>query len=58
MVALVRLRVMAVKVGNSVRVAIPREILDASGVKEGDTLYIDYDETSRRILISRNGTRA
>lgn len=58
MVTLVRLRVMAVKIGNSVRVAIPREILNASGIDAGDTLYIDYDESSHRIVISRNGGRA
>jgi antitoxin component of MazEF toxin-antitoxin module len=53
---LVRVKVKAVKIGNSVRVAIPRDVLDASGVKEGDILSIDYDEKSGLITIRKEIT--
>jgi len=48
--AMVRLAVKAIRVGNSVRVAIPIEILKASGVEEGDTLMVDFDEKENRIV--------
>ena len=41
---LVKLKVKAMKVGNSVRVAIPSEICEVCGIKIGDTLLIDHDE--------------
>ena len=50
---MVKLRVRAIKVGNSVRVAIRKEILEAAGIVQGDNLLIDYDEKSRRITIEK-----
>ncbi len=48
---MVKLRVKAIKVGNSIRVAIPSEILKITRIKEGDTLLIDYDEKSHEITL-------
>ena len=39
--------------GNSIRVAIPTEVLEAAGVKVGDTLQIDYDEKLGRITLEK-----
>jgi bifunctional DNA-binding transcriptional regulator/antitoxin component of YhaV-PrlF toxin-antitoxin module len=52
---LVRLRVKTVKVGNSVRVALPSEILEAAKVRIGETLYIDYDADSKQIVLTKEG---
>jgi len=55
---LVKLTVKAIKVGNSIRVAIPAEILKSAHVSEGDTLLMDYDGKSDRIVIEKeNGAR-
>ena len=54
MTYLVKLSVKAVKVGNSIRVAIPSEILKIAEIKEGDTLLIDYDETSRKVTLEKS----
>ncbi len=51
--SLVKLRVKAIKVGNSIRVAIPSEILKVAKVKEGDVLLIDYNEKSDEITLRR-----
>jgi bifunctional DNA-binding transcriptional regulator/antitoxin component of YhaV-PrlF toxin-antitoxin module len=53
---MVKLRVNAVKVGNSVRVAIPSEVLKAADISVGETLLIDYDEKQRRIVIEKAGS--
>jgi len=50
---LVKIRVKAVQVGNSVRVAIPSEVLNAAGIKKGDTLLIDYDEKRHTITLEK-----
>jgi AbrB family looped-hinge helix DNA binding protein len=50
---LVKLRVKAMKVGNSVRVAIPSEIRAIAGIKEGDELLMDYDEASRKVTLEK-----
>jgi len=50
---LVKIEVKALKVGNSLRVAIPKEIRAVSGIKEGDVLLIDYDESTRRITLEK-----
>ena len=50
---MVKLRVRAIRVGNSVRVAIPTEILEVSGVREKDSLLIDYDERSKTITLEK-----
>lgn len=50
---MVKLKVRAIKVGNSVRVAIRKEILEAAGIRPGDDLLIDYDEKLRRITIEK-----
>jgi bifunctional DNA-binding transcriptional regulator/antitoxin component of YhaV-PrlF toxin-antitoxin module len=50
---LVKLTVKAIRVGNSVRVAIPSEVLQAAGVKVGDTLVIDYDEKEHQITLEK-----
>ena len=50
---LVKLRVKAIKVGNSLRVAIPSEIREAAGIEEGDELLIDYDDSSRKVTLEK-----
>jgi bifunctional DNA-binding transcriptional regulator/antitoxin component of YhaV-PrlF toxin-antitoxin module len=50
---MVKMKVKAVKVGNSVRVAIPSEVLNAAGIKKGDVLLIDYDEKRRMITLEK-----
>ena len=50
---MVKIPVKAIKVGNSVRVAIPSEVLKAASVKAGDGLLIDYDEQTRRIVLEK-----
>jgi len=50
---LVKIRVKAVQVGNSVRVAIPSEVLNAAGIKRGDALLIDYDEKRHTITLEK-----
>lgn len=54
--ALVKIRVKAVRVGNSVRVVIPVEVLKASGIRVGDQLLIDYDEKLGKITIEKAST--
>jgi len=49
----VKLKVKAMRVGNSIRVAIPSEIRNVAGIKEGDELLIDYDETSRKVTLEK-----
>jgi len=51
---MVKIRVKAVMVGNSVRVAIPSEVLKVAGIKVGDTLLVDYDETRNRVTLEKN----
>ncbi len=48
----------AIKVGNSVRVAIPSEVLKAANVKAGDEMLIDYDEQLRRIVLEKADRRS
>jgi AbrB family looped-hinge helix DNA binding protein len=50
---LVKLPVKAMKVGNSVRVAIPSEIRKVAGIKEGDELLMDYDEESHKVTLEK-----
>jgi bifunctional DNA-binding transcriptional regulator/antitoxin component of YhaV-PrlF toxin-antitoxin module len=50
---LVKLRVKAIRVGNSLRVAIPSEIRKAAAIEEGDELLIDYDETSKKVTLEK-----
>jgi bifunctional DNA-binding transcriptional regulator/antitoxin component of YhaV-PrlF toxin-antitoxin module len=50
---MVKIRVNAVRVGNSVRVAIPSEVLKAADISVGETLLIDYDEKQGRIIIEK-----
>jgi antitoxin component of MazEF toxin-antitoxin module len=50
---MVKLRVKAIRVGNSLRVAIPSEIIQVSGVKEKETLLVDYDEKTRTITLEK-----
>ena len=51
--SLVKIRVKAVQVGNSVRVAIPSEVLNAAGIRKGDVLLIDYDEKTHMIILEK-----
>ncbi len=41
---MVELRVRLAKVGNSMRVTIPKEIVDAMKLKEGDIMRIDIKD--------------
>ena len=50
---MVKPKVKAIRVGNSIRVAIPKEVLEDSGVKRGDTLRIDYDPRTRLITLEK-----
>ena len=50
---MVKLKVKAITVGNSVRVALPTEILSAASVGSGDTLLIDYDTKTRLITLEK-----
>jgi len=50
---MVELEVKAIRFGNSIRVAIPAEVLKASGVKEGDTLKIDWDKESKVVTLRK-----
>ena len=54
--SVVKLRVKAVQIGNSVRVTIPREILREADVKVGDVLLIDFDPKSGLIFLERERT--
>lgn len=51
---LVKIKVKVVKVGYSMRVAIPSEILRVAGLKKGDTLLIDYDQRTRQITLEKD----
>ena len=53
---MVKLRVKAVQIGNSVRITIPREILREADVKVGDVLLIDFDSKSGLISLERERT--
>ena len=50
---LVKLKVKVVKVGDSLRVAIPKEVQSAAGVRKGDVLLIDYDEKTHTITLEK-----
>jgi bifunctional DNA-binding transcriptional regulator/antitoxin component of YhaV-PrlF toxin-antitoxin module len=50
---LVKLRVKAMRVGNSVRVAVPSEIRRVAGIEEGDELLMDYDEVSHKVTLEK-----
>lgn len=50
---MVKIEVKVLKVGNSLRIAIPKEIRVVSGIKEGDLLLIDYDESSGKITLEK-----
>lgn len=52
----VKITVKAIRVGNSIRVAIPVEVLKAADVAEGDALLIDYDEKLKRIIVEKKGS--
>jgi bifunctional DNA-binding transcriptional regulator/antitoxin component of YhaV-PrlF toxin-antitoxin module len=53
---LVKIRVKVIRVGNSLRVAIPTEVLRVASVSEGDTLLIDFDENLSRIFLEKAKT--
>ena len=50
---MVKIRVKAVKVGNSVRIAIPSEILREAEVEKGDVLLLDYDKRTKTITVEK-----
>ena len=50
---LVKLRVKVIKVGNSLRVAIPSEIRKVARIEEGDELLIDYDDASKKVTLEK-----
>ena len=54
---MVSISVKAVRVGNSVRVAIPAEILKAASIRVGDVLLIDYDEQADKIVLKKDDAR-
>lgn len=57
-IRMVKIPVKAVRVGNSVRVAIPSEVLKAADVRAGDGLLIDYDEQTQRIILEKTSRRS
>lgn len=50
---LVKLHIKAIRVGNSIRVAIPSAIREVAGIDQGDSLLIDYDEDSHKVTIEK-----
>jgi AbrB family looped-hinge helix DNA binding protein len=50
---LVKLTVKTMRVGNSVRVAIPSEIRKVADIEEGEELLIDYDEATHKITLEK-----
>lgn len=50
---MVKIRVKAIKVGNSIRVAIPADILREASISEGDALLVDYDSESHRVTMEK-----
>ncbi len=52
----IEFEVKVVEVGNSLRVAIPVEILRATGIKKGDALLMTTDDS--QILIRKPSTAA
>jgi bifunctional DNA-binding transcriptional regulator/antitoxin component of YhaV-PrlF toxin-antitoxin module len=50
---MVRIRVKAIKVGNSIRAAIPADILREASISEGDTLLVDYDSKSHHVIMEK-----
>ena len=55
---MVKLQVKAIKVGYSVRVAIPTEIRMAAGIRVGDDLLVDYDPKSRIVTLEKKATES
>jgi bifunctional DNA-binding transcriptional regulator/antitoxin component of YhaV-PrlF toxin-antitoxin module len=45
--------VKAIKVGNSIRVAIPSDILRETSIKVGDILLMDYDAQAKQITLEK-----
>ncbi len=52
----VRIRVKAVKIGNSIRMTLPRDVLVEASIAEGDILLLDYDRKSKRITVEKAGS--
>lgn len=50
---MVKLEVKAIKVGNSIRVAIPSDVLREAFIAAGDTLLIDFDAKSKQITLEK-----
>ena len=50
---MVKIRVKVVKIGNSIRVTIPKEILRETTIKVGDVLLVDYDSESHKITLEK-----
>ena len=50
---MVKLTVKAIRVGNSVRVAIPSEVLKAANISVGDSLLVDFDEKQGLIILEK-----
>ncbi len=50
---MVKLKVKAIKVGNSIRVAIPSDVLREASIAVGDTLLIDFDAKSKQITLEK-----
>jgi antitoxin component of MazEF toxin-antitoxin module len=50
---LVRIPVKVGKIGNSVRVTLPRDILREADVQVGDILMIDFDVKTGRIILEK-----
>jgi antitoxin component of MazEF toxin-antitoxin module len=50
---LVKLKVKAIRVGNSIRVAIPSDVLREASIAAGDTLLIDFDAKSKQITLEK-----
>lgn len=44
------------KIDNQGRVAIPKELLEAAGLRAGDYLYITVGEQSTEIVIAKQGS--
>ena len=50
MIVPIKLKVTVGQVGNSLRISIPKPIIDQLGIKKGDTVLLSIDDENRIIV--------
>jgi len=50
MIVPIRLKVTVGRIGNSLRISIPKPIIDQLGIKKGDSVFLTIDEENRIIV--------